>query len=359
MRIHELNLRNYRNYDKASVRFEPGINLILGNNAQGKTNLLESLVYLSLTRSFRINEDEKLIRDGCEYAMLECTADQQRLKIILHPKGKSLFLNKVPIRKSSEFIGKLNVVLFTPDDLGIFQDSPRERRKVINQEITKISSRYLTELNQYMNLLKDRNLLLKREKPDEVYLDTLDEKMIELSGTIIEQRKKFITKINEVIGEEFRGLSGMQEKIEVRYESCVKENTEEDLAEMYRNSRRRDLETHVTGNGIHREDMTFLMNGENVIYCASQGQKRMIILAFKLALMRYIEEMTGQKAVVLLDDVFSELDLEKQKRLIQRIRNTEQCIITAAGIPSFLKSENTAIYLVNDGEIRRAGAEYE
>ena len=219
--IRDLSLRNFRNYESAHLEFRPGLNMILGENAQGKTNLLESLVYLSLTRSFRLNDDTKAIREGQEFADIRCTADQQKLEIILHKKGKTLLVNKVPVKRSSEFIGKLNVVLFTPDDLGIFADAPRERRKMLNQEITKISGTYLAALNHLQNLLKDRNTLLKTPTPDPIYLDTLDQKLCEYSLPVIQERKKFIEQINLTLNEEFHEISGMEEKAVVIYNCCV------------------------------------------------------------------------------------------------------------------------------------------
>ncbi len=348
--IRDLSLRNFRNYESAHLEFRPGLNMILGENAQGKTNLLESLVYLSLTRSFRLNDDTKAIREGQEFADIRCTADQQKLEIILHKKGKTLLVNKVPVKRSSEFIGKLNVVLFTPDDLGIFADAPRERRKMLNQEITKISGTYLAALNHLQNLLKDRNTLLKTPTPDPIYLDTLDQKLCEYSLPIIQERKKFIEQINLTLNEEFHEISGMEEKAEVIYNCCVEEPDIPHIAEMLKNSRERDIESRMTNTGIHREDITFMLDGKNVIYHASQGQKRMILLAFKLALLSYVEKETGHQAVLLLDDVLSELDPQRQRRLLKRIERTEQCLITAAEIPQHLDTGRISTYRIHDGK---------
>ena len=163
MIIETLRLRNFRNYENLSVSFDPKLNVITGKNAQGKTNLLESIVYLSLTRSHRILNEKKLIRENMPFAEIRCTFsdkdERKELGAVIHPQGKTLIVNRYPVKKSSDFIGLLNVVIFSPDDLYLFNDMPRERRKVMNQEITKISPKYLLSLNRYQNFLKERNSL--------------------------------------------------------------------------------------------------------------------------------------------------------------------------------------------------------
>ena len=182
MIIDTLKLRNFRNYENLSVTFDPKLNVITGQNAQGKTNLLESIVYMSLTRSHRILNEKKLIREDMPFAEIRCIfsdeGDRKELGAVIHPQGKTLLVNRYPVKKTSDFIGLLNVVIFSPDDLYLFNEMPRERRKVMNQEIAKISSGYLLAMNRYQNFLKERNSLLKNRTVDETYLDILDEQMI-------------------------------------------------------------------------------------------------------------------------------------------------------------------------------------
>ena len=357
MIIKNLRLHNFRNYEKTEIVLDPGMNLITGDNAQGKTNLLESMVCLSLTRSHRLNSDQSLIRNGTDYAEIGCIFEDgtdKRIDILIHPEGKTLLVRKQPVKRNSEFIGLLNVILFSPDDMGIFSDAPKERRKILNQEITKVSPQYLTALSKYNALLKDRNILLKQEEPDVRYLDVLDEQMIEVSRIIIDERRKFVSEINKHMPDIFQRLSGTDLKGTIRYHSVIDDESndiENDLRMLYMNLRLRDLEYHVTGNGIHREDIEFDLNDQNVIYTASQGQKRMILLAFKLSLMKFAEIKSGKIPVLLLDDVLSELDMTRQKRLIREIYGKCQSIITSTEYPEFLKDYQIREFRITNGTV--------
>lgn len=355
MIVKHLQLRNFRNYENASMTFDAGLNVITGENAQGKTNLLESLVYLSLTRSHRISDDKKLIKEGMPFAQIKCQFEDEKTKdieAIIHPQGKTLLVHKNPVKKSSEFVGLLNVVLFAPDDLRIFNDQPRERRRLMNQEITKISPKYLYALNQYQNFLKQRNILLKQKNVDLLYLDTLDERMSDVEKVIIEERKEFIKSINESISSFYQRLSGEDKQVYVRYKTCLeKDITKENVLHMHQEAREKDLENRLTSVGIHREDMIFEIDDRNITEFASQGQKRMMMLSFKLAMLRYIESKTKKKPILLLDDVMSELDLHKQEILLDMVSQPYQCIITTTHIPSYMEKIPMKKYVVRDGNI--------
>ena len=362
MIVTDLRLRNFRNYDQIQVQFSPGLNMITGKNAQGKTNLLESLVYLSLTRSFRISNDAALIRNDCEFARVSCTVREEgsrdiQLDAIIHSKGKTLSVNRGAVKRSSEFVGKLNTVLFSPDDLGIFLDAPRERRRLLDQEITKVSSGYLFALQSFRSLLKDRNALLKQAKRDDSYMEILEERMISQSKTVIAGRRDFIRKINQYLPETYRQLSDESSEVKLVYQSCIPADNdiESSMKILFDMSREKDYEFRTTNNGIHREDIIFSMNGENVITCASQGQKRMILLAFKLAILHYIEEVSHKTAVLLLDDVLSELDHSRQKKLMSLIRKPCQCIITGTELPDFLKQEEITEFRIEHGNVIQGG----
>ncbi len=356
MYIKNIQLRNFRNYENAYIEFNPSINLITGANAQGKTNLLESLVYLSLTRSHRIVDDKKLICNDEMFAAIDCKfvdTDEKDIEVIIHPNGKTLMVHKRPLKKSSEFIGLLNVVLFSPDDLRIFNDQPKERRRVMNQEITKVSTKYLLSLNQYQMYLKDRNALLKSEKIDLNYLDILDEQIAKVEAHIIRERRKFIEVIQSVISKIYQELSGSQIKLEVMYKTFVEdtEKLEEKILEIHRESHQKDMEYHITKVGIHLDDLIFKMDDQNLIYFASQGQKRMVMLSFKLALLNYIKLMTKKQPILLLDDVLSELDYSRQKKLLQMVQRDFQCIITTTEIPDFLKHADMTKFRIEGGKI--------
>ena len=263
MKIQRLKLRNFRNYANISVELHPGLNLITGDNGQGKTNLLESLVYLSLTRSHRILDDKYLIREDCSFADIQCLFTDERQKeieAVIHDRGKTLMVNKQSVSKSSEFIGLLNVVLFAPDDLRMFNDQPKERRRLLNQEITKISPKYLMALNRYQNLLKERNVLLKEKYIDERLLDILDEQMIIEEEVIIHHRLEFVSYIARYLPVIYRRLSDSDTPVHLSYKTCIDLNEESmnlALRNMYRQAREKDKEYHMTTCGIHRDDIIF------------------------------------------------------------------------------------------------------
>ena len=356
MIIRKLRIRNFRNYENVTVDLDPQMNLITGKNAQGKTNLLESIVYLSLTRSHRISNDRKLIRDGEEFADISCQFEdggiEKEIEAVIHQKGKTLLVHKQPVRKSSEFIGLLNVVMFAPDDLRMFRDQPKDRRRIMNQEITKISSPYLLSLSRYQALLKERNILLKNDNVNRMILEALNEQMIKEEEVIILHRRKFIASIQSDIGGLYRKISSDQAEIDVKYQCCTDGiQDEEPLRVMYENAMEKDFQYKTSTAGIHREDILFEINGKPVEEAASQGQKRMIVLAFKLSLMNYIVKETGKCPVLLLDDVLSELDYEKQKNLLNMMSSMYQCLITSTEIPSFLKTKRMKEFQITDGTI--------
>lgn len=358
MKIQTLSLRNFRNYENETIQFHPHLNLLVGFNAQGKTNLLESLVYLSLTRSHRLTDEKKLIRDELPFADIQCIYEDneqtKELEAIIHGRGKTLLVNKVSVSKSSEFIGQLNVVLFAPDDLKIFSDQPRARRRIMNQEITKINTTYLSALNASQNLLKERNMLLKNRNVDEIYLDTLDERLSQAETMIVEQRNKFSSFISDLLPKIYKELSMSEDEVKVEYKSCIDsfENINDSIRFLHKESRQKDMENYMTTTGVHREDLIFKMNEKNLIQTASQGQKRMTMLAFKLALLHYIQEVTKKQPILLLDDVLSELDIPHQRKLLEMVEFPYQCIITATEIPEYLSKKEMKEFVIDHGKIR-------
>lgn len=355
MIVRHLELIQFRNYEKVSIDFSEHTNLLTGFNAQGKTNLLESLVYLSLTRSHRISDEKKLIRENCDFASVSCIYEDEgnvhTLKAVIHKKGKTLFADGHPVSKSSEFIGLLNTVLFSPDDLGIFNDSPKKRRRMINQEITKVSFSYLSSLNKYQSYLKQRNAVLKNEVTDHSLLDIMDEQMALCESVILQERYNFIHLINQYISRIYQILSDEKSEIRLHYVSCYENNSEEYICNTRKKYRNKDCLLHMTTIGIHREDFIFLKDEKNIIECASQGQKRMILLAFKMSLLIYIKERIHKRPVLLLDDVMSELDHNRQKKLLELLDDKYQCVITATDIPDYLKSRNYREFHICNGSI--------
>ncbi len=331
MIIKELSLKFYRNYENIDIKFNKNINCFIGNNGQGKTNLLEAILFLSLTKSHRLNEDKKLIMNNKSFSKISSLINDEedkKLDIIIHQNGKSLSINNYSINKVSDFIGKLNVILFSPDELFLFNDQPKERRKIIDQEISKINQKYLLALNKYKNLIKEKNILLKN-KIDENYLDVINDQLIEVDEVIIYERNRIIEIINKNINKIYKLLANEDKNINIKYKSCIdNKNVKEKLKDLYRLSKQKDIDYKVATEGPHREDYLFLMDDIPIVDIASQGQKRMVILAFKLALINYIYQETNKYPVLLLDDVLSELDINHRKALINLLKNNIQCIIT-------------------------------
>ena len=350
MIVKNISLRNYRNYEKVDISFDEKINYFIGNNGQGKTNLLEAILFLSLTKSHRINDDKKLIKYNSPFTKINSLINDEedkKMEVIIHQSGKSLSINNIQINKVSDFIGKLNVILFSPDDLFLFNDQPRERRKVIDQEISKINQKYLLTLNKYKNLIKDKNNLLKNKEIDINYLDVLNEQLINESKIIINERKKIIEVLNKNIKRIYKLLSNEDKDIFIEYKCCVEDGN---LKRLFEEAKQKEIDYRVASVGPHREDYLFLMDNEPLINIASQGQKRMVVLAFKLSLINYIYQQTNKYPVLLLDDVLSELDKNHRERLINLLKDKNQCIITTTEDIDI--KENIKKFYVEDGTVK-------
>ena len=343
MLIKEIKLNNYRNYSNAVIPLYPTLNIIIGPNGIGKTNILESVIVSSNTKSFRTLNDKELIKKEKEYSKIEINSDVGQLKVVINQTGKSLFINNNPIKKTSEYIGKLNAILFKPSDLELFNQSPKERRKLLDIELGKISKEYLLALLSYNKLLKDKNKLLKENNIDKNYLDLIDEKMIPYITNIINLREEFFRNINLWITNIYQTISNTDTKIEIVYKKC---SEIEDIKDKLLKARDKDYFYHYATFGPHHDDYYFKFNDDELNSVASQGQKRMVFISFKFALIKYIQQLTNQTPVILLDDVLSELDLDNQNRLLRLLPKDAQIIITDTDIEGIhLQSEYNLIEL--------------
>ncbi len=331
MKISSIDLTNFRNYSKTHLDLHPFKNIIIGNNGTGKTNILESIALITDTKSFRASDDSELITRGKDSARVDVNAQGNRYRIIINKNGKSLFINQTPIKKTSDFIGKVNSVLFKPDDLEIFGRGPKYRRRVMDLEIGKTSKEYLKAILTYSRLLKDKNALLKEEKIDTLYLESIEERMVEPIYTIITKRQEFIDELNAKIANYYFKLSDQKEEIHIIYERCCDIDAEV-IKKAIHNSRQRDLFYHHTTFGVHREDFHFIFHDSDVVNYASQGQRRLLMMSFKLALIDYIVKISQVRPILLLDDVLSELDSDNRERLISLLSPDIQTIITATDI---------------------------
>ena len=329
MYIKSLGLFDYRNYSRKTVNFDRHFNIIVGKNGTGKTNILESIIFVSNTKSFRTNIDRNLIKNGEEFARIDLNTNKDSYRVVINKRNKSLYINNNLITRSSQFIGKVNAILFKPSDLELFTQSPSERRKLLDIEISKISPKYIQSLLNYNSLLKDKNRLLKEDKTDEVLFEVFNESMTPMIKTIIAERERFFDAINRYISPIYRMISGSDSEISITYRKCSEiEFVEEEL----KKSKDKDYYYHYATYGPHHDDYSFYMDGYEINSIASQGQKRMALIAFKFALVKYVQNETMSTPIVLLDDILSELDKDNQERLLNSIPDNAQIIITNTDI---------------------------
>ena len=329
MLIKQIKLNNYRNYNTITIPLNPNLNIIVGPNGIGKTNILESIIVISNTKSFRTLNDRELIKKKEDYSKIDIEADVGKLKVVINQEGKSLFINNELFKKTSEFIGKLNAILFKPSDLELFSISPKERRKLLDIELGKISKNYLNNLLVYNKLLKDKNKLLKENEVDNNYLDLINERMIPCIEVIVKERENFFNNINLWISDYYQTISNSKTKIEIIYKAC---SNIQDIEENLNKSKEKDSIYRYTTFGPHHDDYYFKFDDYELNSVASQGQKRMVFIAFKFALIKFIELVTTNTPVILLDDVLSELDLDNRNRLIRMLPLNAQIIITDTDI---------------------------
>ena len=361
MYIESVRLKKFRNYSDQTFQLKNGMNLILGENGIGKTNLLESIYLLSTTRSHRNDDEKDMISFGEEFASVEAVSisknGRDRLNIILHKKGKTLSLNGNMIKRNSEFIGKVNAVIFSPSEMNLFDDSPRERRRLIDMEIGKLSTGYMYNLSNYLKNLKQRNAYLKQGN-DKVMLETYTEMIYDPQIKIIKERDSFINALNAYLPYFYSEISGNQNELKMIYKSFIREKSDEnkmkeEIKDTYDRLLERDIALKQTNIGIHREDYEFYLNDLNVAKYCSQGQKRMVILALKLSLVQIIYQIKREYPILLLDDVFSELDSNHRVCLLRLLPNSIQTIITTTDLRevSSVKKENINIINITKGEM--------
>lgn len=358
MKLKSIHLRDFRNYESLDLSLNPNINVFIGDNAQGKTNLLESIYFLSTGRSHRIQDEALCIRSNQMMGMCRAVVEHHgeiQLKVVIHDKGKTLFYQNQPLKKSSEFIGKMNAVMFSPSDMDLFETSPKARRKLIDVELGKINPFYMDSLNQYLKVLKERNLYLKGNHLDEAYLEVLTNKLVDLQCDIIRYKTGFIDCLNQIISRYYQRLSISNSVIRIHYSGPVEwsDTIKSDLLDKYQKSLERDKYLKMTHIGVHRDDFEFYIDDKEVISVASQGQRRLIIVALKCSLIEVIEEMTGSKPILLLDDVFSELDIKRREALFDVLHQNTQTIITTTDLEDvrLWTKDHVSIYEVNQGKV--------
>ena len=370
MRIKRLKVENFRNLERLDIEFSDGVNIIYGNNAQGKTNIIEAIYIFSFGKSFRANRDIELLKFDKEYFVsnIEIMKKDRELKMDFGfdkiSNKKMIKVNGVIQKKISDIIGKLNVVVFKPEDIKIVTDAPSVRRKYIDYLISSISKGYLENITKYKKVLEERNTLLKEiklrlkgsknlDETDSNFLDVYDKLLSKLNCEIYNERKRVIEKLNNYIyGIHLKLTENYinNEKLHIKYVS----NVEEDIQKMYNDlikSRLNDINKGYTSFGIHRDDYIISINSLDVSIYGSQGQKKSSIISLKLSELKVIEEVIGEKPVLLLDDYMSELDERRRLKFLDIIEDI-QIIITTTHKISIDGKENTYFY-VDNGKIER------
>ncbi|MDR3215713.1 MAG: DNA replication/repair protein RecF [Bacilli bacterium] len=357
MIFNNLKLINFRNIDFQELFFCERINLFIGNNAQGKTNLLEALYLLSFTKSFKTNNLKELINFKANNFFLEGKLSENDFIhdiTFFFEKNKEINLDNNKITKLKSIFGLINIVLFVPEDLFLIKGSPSNRRKLLDIELSKIDQLYLDALANYYYVLKQRNIYLKRDNIDNNMLDVFDKQLIKYGLIIYELRTNFINEINALVNKYYLSIANDEKDVLIKYHSSFSLDNSIN-SNLFFNSRNKDIQLHQTNNGIHRDDIIFYLNGNNASEFASQGEQRSIVLSLKLALLEYIYLKTNNYPIFLLDDVLSELDNNRQENLIRKLNNNIQTFITCTSLHGINKEfiRNSYLFKVNNGQFER------
>ena len=344
MVIKSLELSNFRNYAFLDMNFDKGTNILYGDNAQGKTNILEAIYLCATTKSHRGTKDRDIVNFDEEEAHIRTWLEKDgEIKIDMHlrkNKTKGIAIDGTKIKRASELLGLMNVVFFSPEDLSIIKNGPSERRRFVDMELCQLDPMYLHHLNNYNKIINQRNKLLKDmyKRPDlGATLDVWDMQLVNYGRKIIGKRREFVESLNEIIKEIHRNLTGGIENIEVIYEPSVESEALEES--LFRN-RDRDLRMKMTSSGPHRHDLMVAVNGIDIRKYGSQGQQRTAALSLKLSEIYLVEKIIHDKPVLLLDDVLSELDSSRQNYLLESIHDI-QTMITCTGLDDFVSHQFT------------------
>lgn len=357
MIIKSLELENFRNYDNLKMDFDEGTTILTGENAQGKTNILEALYLSSTTKSHKGSKDSDIIKFGEEEGHIRTffLKNDVNTRIDMHlrkGKSKGIAVDLQKLKKSSELIGLLNVVLFSPEDLSIVKDGPLYRRTFIDMQICRLDSNYLFNLSNYNKIIEQRNKLLKDIFFEPALKQTLfiwDSQLQSYGGQVIKKRKEFVEELNTIVKDIHSKLTSGSEEIEIIYEPNVEEDR---IEETLRINGEKDLKSKMTSVGPHRDDYIINVNGIDVRKFGSQGQQRTAALSLKLAEIEIIKKNTNDTPVLLLDDVLSELDAGRRNMLLESI-NDIQTIITCTGLDDFINERFTInkVYKVSKGSV--------
>ena len=352
MKVKKLEIQNFRNISDISLEFDNEINVICGENAQGKTNIIEAIWLFSGAKSFRNTKDNEFIKFGEKHAKIYTEFDmlgvQNQASIVFDDK-KTAFLNEKKLPNTSYFAGKFNSVVFSPTDLNLVTDGPDKRRRFLDTAIGQLYPNYIEILRSYSRAVMQRNKIIKDYRYDKtlsVMLDVFEAEIVDIGNKIINYRKKYVSVLNNFVSKIYNGISCGKENIEIFY---ISKNENLDL-EILKISRENDMFTSTTSVGPHRDDINFKINGISARNFGSQGQKRSVALSLKLAGAEVIKEISGEYPICLLDDVMSELDEGRQNYILNHIRNW-QSFITCCDISNIKNLKSGKVIKINGGEV--------
>lgn len=363
MIIKSIELADYRNYDALSLQFSEGTNILYGDNAQGKTNILEAIYVAATTKSHKGSKDKEIINFNRDEAHIRTYIEKENVttRVDMHlrkSKSKGIAVDGQKLKKAADLIGICNVVLFSPEDLGIIKNGPSERRRFVDMELCQLDSIYLYNLNNYNKIIDQRNKLLKDMSMNPDFRETLsiwDMQLVSYGAKIIERRMAFTEQLNEIIYDIHKKLSGGKEELHIVYEPNVEiDNFEKNM----KYSRERDIKAKMTTVGPHRDDISFMIGDIDIRRFGSQGQQRTAALSLKLSEIELVKKIKKDTPILLLDDVLSELDSSRQNFLLNSIGDI-QTIITCTGLEDFVNNrfEIDRVFQVSSGTVTLMGNE--
>ncbi len=357
MLIKSIELSDYRNYTSLQLDFDKGTNILFGDNAQGKTNILEAIYVAATTKSHKGSHDSDIVRFGCEEAHIRTYLEKDNIetRVDMHlrkSKSKGIAIDGQKIKKAADLMGLCNVVFFSPEDLNIIKNGPAYRRRFVDMELCQLDSFYLYNLNNYNKIVNQRNQLLKDLYFNPQLRETLpiwDDQLVSYGNKIIERRRLFVDQLNDIIFNIHKKLSGDREEIKIVYEPDI---NEENFLDKLKENQARDIKSKMTSVGPHRDDFGFIVGDIDIRKFGSQGQQRTAALSLKLSEIEIVKNINNDAPILLLDDVLSELDSNRQKFLLDSIGDI-QTIITCTGLEEFVNDRFTInkVFKVSNGVV--------
>jgi len=365
LQIQTLKLQSFRNYDVVDLTFDNNIILIVGNNAQGKTNLVESIYTLAFSKSYRTRTSYDLIKEKHDFSKINAVIDfknndVKHIQYVLTHNQKKIKVNNIEQKRKSDFVGLVKVIKFTPDDLSLIKGTPSMRRKFLDMHLSQLDKEYLYTLAKYNHLIKQKNALLKMKDNNKELLQVYNQKLAEFIKIIVEKRERFIATYKPIVAQTFQKIVDHSEIFEFQYVSSFTDKTLSEIQDFLSNQLAKEMNYCSSLVGIHKDDLLFLINGRDARTFGSQGQQRTLVLSLIIALVKYIFNEINEYPILVLDDVMSELDEERKLQLMHSFQKDMQIFLTTTSVEDIVAKMTLPyeLYEVNAGKIKKVG-EYE